>query len=138
AKELGLDVVVPVPLHWTRYWWRGYNQCAAVARGVARKVGLPLQTRWLSRPRYTQSQTSLSGSARRNNLKDAFRVRRDVALAGRRVLLIDDVLTTGATAHEAARALKSAGAAQVVVGVLARAGLGTPQSPLLNNSGDAR
>ena len=119
-QAAGAEVVVPVPLHWLRRLRRGYNQSAAIAGGVARALGLPCRP-WLRRLRNTPKQVGRSFAARQENVRGAFRVRRRAAVAGRSVLLIDDVMTTGATLAEAARALRAAGAARVVVAALARA-----------------
>lgn len=113
-----LDCVVPVPLHWRRRWERGFNQAELLARGIARKWHIPV-VRALRRVRHTPTQTSLSNTARRKNVTAAFACRR--ALAGQRVLLIDDVLTTGATAAVCAAALRRSGAARVVLLTAARA-----------------
>ncbi len=119
-RELGAEVVVPVPLHWRRRWRRGYNQSEALARSLAARLGLPCRPSCLSRTRHTPEQTSQSAADRLANVRNAFRGR-GAALRGRTVLLVDDVLTTGGTAAEAARALRAAGAKSVVVAVLARA-----------------
>jgi ComF family protein len=119
---LGADRVVPVPLHWWRRWRRGYNQAAALAYGLGQALDLPCQRWWLRRVRPTPPQTSQSGAARLDNVRGAFQARRGATLRGRTVLLVDDVMTTGATVTEAARALRDAGAARVVVAVLARPG----------------
>ena len=113
------DAVVPVPLHWLRRLTRGYNQSAAVAGGVARVLGLPCRPSWLRRVRHTPKQVGRSFAARQANVRGAFRAR--PAAAGRCVLLVDDVMPSGATLAEAARALRAAGAARVAVAVLARA-----------------
>jgi ComF family protein len=115
---VGADVVVPVPLHWLRYWQRGYNQSAALAEAVADRLRLPCRPRWLTRIRHTPAQTGRTPAARRANVRGAFRAGRGAALGGRVVLLVDDVMTTGSTCSEAARALKQAGAARVVAAVL--------------------
>jgi ComF family protein len=114
------DVVVPVPLHWWRRWRRGYNQSAALARSLAERLKLPCQPKWLLRVRNTPPQTSQTLAGRKENVRGAFRARDGVPLRQRSVLLVDDVMTTGATAGEAARALRKGGAARVVVAVLAR------------------
>ena len=107
---LGVDAVVPVPLHWWRRMRRGYNQSAALAFGIASTLKLPYRRWWLRRSRYTPSQKELSAAARRANVEGAFRAGMGVRLQGKHILLVDDVMTTGATASEAARALKRAGA----------------------------
>jgi ComF family protein len=114
-----LDLVMPVPLHWQRRWWRGYNQSAALATGIAEVLRLPCVQSRLRRIRATPFQTRQTLEGRRENVRGAFRCRG--RLHGRCVLLVDDVLTTGSTASEAAGALKAVGAARVVVAVLARA-----------------
>jgi ComF family protein len=118
-RALGVDALVPVPLHWRRRWRRGYNQSEAIAHGLAARLGLPCRPSWLRRTRATPMQTSQTFAGRRENVRGAFAASRP--LAGRTVLLVDDVMTTGATASEAARALRAAGAGRVVVAVLARA-----------------
>jgi ComF family protein len=120
-RALAADAVVPVPLHWRRRWWRGYNQSDGPAHGLAKGLGLRVERRWLRRTHYIRSQVGLSPAKRWDNVRDAFAPRRGVRLAGRSVLLVDDVMTTGATVHEAARALRAAGASRVAVAVLARA-----------------
>ncbi len=119
-SELGADVLVPVPLHLWRRLVRGYNQSAALARGLSLGLGIPCR-HWLRRLRHTPRQTAQSAAARRTNVRGAFAVRPGAAVKGRSVLLVDDVMTTGSTASEAARALRAGGAHRVVVAVLARA-----------------
>jgi ComF family protein len=116
---LGIDALVPVPLHWRRRWRRGYNQSEAVAHGLAARLRLPCRSSWLRRTRATPMQTAQTLAGRRENVRGAFAA--TLPLAGRTILLVDDVMTTGATASEAARALRSAGGGRVVVAVLARA-----------------
>ncbi|WP_255325692.1 MULTISPECIES: ComF family protein [unclassified Thioalkalivibrio] len=111
--------VVPVPLHPSRLRERGFNQCEPLAQRVSEELGLPLDTGCVLRVRATPSQQTLSGPQRRRNLRDAFAVK--MALAGERVLLVDDVVTTGATLDALARALRAAGAASVEGLALARA-----------------
>jgi ComF family protein len=118
---LNIQLVVPVPLHWWRRWCRGCNQCDAVARVFADDLRVPFMSHCLRRRRATAMQTRLTTTARRDNVRGAFVARPGSALAGKTVLLVDDVMTTGSTAHEAAKALHRAGAARVVVAVLARA-----------------
>jgi ComF family protein len=119
--SLAVDCVVPVPLHWLRRWRRGYNQSSSLALGLSTGLRLPLQKWWLKRIRNTPSQKALSATARHENVRGAFQVRSSAACTGRSILLVDDVMTTGATAHEAARVLRAAGARRVVIAALARA-----------------
>jgi ComF family protein len=121
-RALAANAIVPVPLHWWRRWRRGYNQSAALARGLAAHLKIPCFPTGLRRLRNTPDQTIQSPSGRRDNVRGAFQVRRGLQIQGQTILLIDDVMTTGATAHEAARALRAAGAARVVAAALARAG----------------
>jgi ComF family protein len=121
-RSLAVEAVVPIPLHWLRRWRRGYNQSAALGRGLARRLQIPFHPSWLRRLRNTPDQTTQSPTGRRENVRGAFAATRRANLKGRAVLLVDDVMTTGATAHEAARALRAAGATRVCVAVLARAG----------------
>jgi ComF family protein len=115
-------VVVPVPLHWRRQWARGYNQSEELARGLAAALGLPT-ARALRRVRATALSAGLGRAERARSLRGAFavRARRASDVKGRTVLLVDDVLTTGATCGAAARTLKQAGATRVVAVVIARA-----------------
>jgi len=117
------DLIVPVPLHRFRLWKRRYNQSAELARALSRLGGLPVDAFALSRTRSTPSQGQMpSASARRRNVRGAFSVpeRRRSAVDGKHILLVDDVLTTGATANACAKALKRAGAGKVFVLALAR------------------
>jgi ComF family protein len=120
-REAGADLVVPVPMHWARRFQRGVNSPELMARELARFLGVEVGLRALARRRRTAPQADLSPRQRFRNVRDAFRVRASYDIQGRSVLLVDDILTTGATSSEAARMLKEAGAARVVVAVLARA-----------------
>ena len=116
------DILVPVPLAKTRLWSRRFNQSALLARAIARNRNAPDNPFALDRIRRTVSQVGLSTEQRKQNVAGAFRVpeKQHASVAGRNVLLIDDVITTGATANACARALKAAGAARVDVLALTR------------------
>jgi ComF family protein len=116
------DALVPVPLHWRRLWGRRFNQAAALARVVASDSAVPLLTAALRRVRATPQQVGLSRSARAVNVEGAFAVTQagKVAIYGKRLILIDDVLTSGATVDACARVLLRAGARNVDVLVFAR------------------
>jgi len=118
----GAELVLPVPLHWRRRWERGYDQALLLARKTAKWLDARLVTDVLVRRRYTSQQARLSASKRRENVRGAFAVRRPQAVEGRSVLLVDDVLTTGATVEECARTLRKAYVREVTVLTLARAG----------------
>jgi ComF family protein len=119
-RPFEVDLVAPAPMHLWRRFLRGVNAPEVIGRGLARVLRLPFQARLLRRTRPTRPMGHLSPSERRTNVRDSMRVRRPALVAGKTVLLVDDVLTTGATAGEAARALLAAGARSVVVAVVAR------------------
>jgi ComF family protein len=114
-------LLVPVPLHHRRLRTRGFNQAVLLARALARRRHLALAPRALVRTRVTRAQPGLAATARRANLAGAFAVRRADLVAGRHVVLVDDVLTSGATADACARALRAAGATAVDVYTVGRA-----------------
>jgi len=116
-REECFDAVTPVPLHWRRQWQRGFNQSELLARTIARRCGVPV-IHALKRVRPTVAQAGLSNTGRRRNVAAAFRPRR--AVEGKRILLIDDVMTTGSTAAACALALKRAGASKVALLTVAR------------------
>lgn len=117
----GPEVVVPVPMHWSRRLWRGVDSAHAIASRLAARLRVPLAPHLLIRRRRTALQAQLSPRRRRVNVRRAFRVGADRDLPGARILLVDDVMTTGATVNEAAKTLVHAGAGSVRVAVLARA-----------------
>lgn len=119
----GHEVLVPVPLHVDRLRWRGFNQALLLARDLARRRRLPVAPSALQRNRPTRPQVGLNERERRRNLTGAFSVADGRMVRGRSVLLVDDVLTTGATVEECARSLRRAGARRVDVLVLARVAL---------------
>ena len=114
------DLLLPVPLHPRRERERGFNQASLLARRVGRSLGCPVREAVLTRVVATRSQTELDAAARRANVRNAFEVRRPALVAGRHVVLVDDVLTTGATLSECARRLREAGASRVGALTVAR------------------
>jgi ComF family protein len=118
----GADALVPVPLHWRRLWARRFNQSAALAAAISAASGVPVATAALKRVKATAQQVGLSRAERAANVQGAFRVPEDARteVAGRRLVVVDDVLTSGATVEGCARALLRAGAANVDVLVFAR------------------
>ncbi len=115
-----IDLLVPVPLHPVKLRERQFNQSELIAGHLAKRFNKKLERDWIKRIKYTPAQAGLSREQRLRNIKGAFLVRRDSDFKGKNVLLIDDVMTTGATLHECAKAIKSAGAGKVFAYTLAR------------------
>jgi ComF family protein len=118
-RDASFDFIVPMPLHWFKQWQRGFNQADLLAREIGKKWGVPVRP-VIRRRRATSPQAGLTNAKRRANVQGAFRIARGKPLQGMRVLLVDDVVTTGATASACARVLKRAGAAHVALLALAR------------------
>ena len=118
---LGASIVIPIPMFWARWLRRGINNPDVLAGCVGQSLGIPVRRRVLIKHRNTLPQAHLPPSRRFENVRGAFRVRDAPVIRDARVLLVDDVLTTGATCSEAAKTLKQAGAASVAVAVVARA-----------------
>jgi ComF family protein len=116
-----IDIIIPVPLHRFRLWRRRYNQSGLLAKYLARKIHIICQPQYLKRRKATREQAQLTRSSRQKNIQGAFHVPRIYRkkIADKTILLIDDVMTTGATANAAAKELKRAGAKQVYVLTLA-------------------
>ncbi len=114
------EVVVTVPMHWLKRAWRGTNPAGTVAAAVAQRLELPLASGALRCVRLLKRQATLTPPERRRNVRGAFRFARRSMIVGKRILLVDDVMTTGATAHEGSRALLEAGATTVYVATVAR------------------
>ena len=116
------DIIVPVPLYRTRLWQRRYNQAAVLALEIARKTGLGFEPQVLDRVRKTKSQVGLNAAQRRRNVAGAFAINESAyeRISGKHVLLVDDVITTGATIEACARTLLSGGAGLVNVLAFAR------------------
>ena len=115
------DMLVPVPLHKQRLRSRGFNQAVLIGDLLSRRWHIPMERRALKRIRWTEPQVNLAAGERKENVKNAFEVRCPEKTAFRRVILVDDVFTTGSTVDECARVLKKAGAEKVGVITVARA-----------------
>lgn len=105
----GIDVIVPVPISLGRRWNRGYNQSEMIARGISEVTGIPVSTKALKRVNFTQSQTHLTSAERVENVEKAFRLKKAEDVAGKHILLVDDIITTGATITACAKELQKAG-----------------------------
>lgn len=110
----GFDCIIPVPLHLSRKRERGYNQSKILAEEISKTVSVPVTKKVLIRKKKTKDQTHLSPEERERNVRGAFVVRANSVLQGKKVILVDDVMTTGATLKECARVIKEAGAREVV------------------------
>ncbi len=118
-RDEAFDLIVPMPMHWLRRWQRGFNQAELLAREIGRRTGTPIRSA-VRRVHHKTAQAGLTSASRRANVVGAFRVRNPRLIENRRILLIDDVMTTGATAAACSRVLKRAGAARVTLLTLAR------------------
>ena len=116
------DLIIATPMHWLRRFQRGAHGPDAIAQGMAKYLGLPRANRLIIRSQYTEKQVALSQTQRTKNLAGAFRLLKK-NVVNKRILLIDDVMTTGATCNEIARVFRSHGAKDVAVAVVARQGL---------------
>lgn len=121
ARQTSADVVIPVPLHKKRLRWRSYNQAVLLATVLAKEWQLKLMRHNLRRIRWTEPQINLSANERLQNVKGAFTVTVPGSIAGRNIILVDDVFTTGSTVEECVKTLKKAGAEAVYVVTVARA-----------------
>jgi ComF family protein len=122
GKRPAIDLIVPIPLHWTRHRQRGYNQSFIISSPIGNAISVPVMDDIMYRKRRTRDQTGLSAAERALNLRGAFALRKSDAVIGSRVLLVDDVTTTGATLSEAAKTLLEAGCRSVTAAVVAAAG----------------
>jgi len=136
-REQTFDVIIPMPLHWRKRWQRGFNPSELLAREIARRIHTPVENA-VRRVRNTPAQAGLTSAKRRLNVSGAFQAKKRNAIDGRRVLLIDDVMTTGATAASCARALQRAGARQVTLLTLARADRRPMSDPLYDSNFSGR
>ena len=117
----GVDVIIPVPLHYTRLFKRKYNQSALLAHELSKLSNLPVDYSSLKRTKKTLPQSLCNGSKRKSNVRDAFDVIHQQNVKGKRIVLVDDVYTTGATLRECAKVLKKAGAKSIDALTVARA-----------------
>ena len=116
-----VDWIVSIPLHWTRKRWRGFNQADKLAKYISKKTGVPLlPTKYFKRIKKTTPQVTLNAEHRKKNIRGAFELNKKIKFENSSVVLVDDVLTTGATSNECARILKKAGAKKINLIVLAR------------------
>lgn len=120
-EQLDCDIIVPIPLHWTRYAWRGFNQADEIAHVIGNKKNIPVQ-HVLKRTKRTQYQSALLAALRAPNLKSAFAVNNAYAnsCAQKHILLVDDLMTTGSTLRSAAKALLALKPAKITVVVVCR------------------
>ena len=118
-----VDVIIPVPLYWIKTMWRGYNQCNYIAQGMAKEMGVKVIRYNVYRKRNNPSQTTQSNTERWENVDGIFGVRNPERLRNKHILLVDDVLTTGATIHSCAKAILSAApTCRISIATLAVAG----------------
>ena len=122
SEPLNLDLILPMPIHWTRRCRRGYNQTEILAKPLAKILGLPMRCDILKRSRRVRSQRGLKASERLQNQRGSFSIsaHSEKYLIDKQVLLVEDIVTTGATATEAARTLKVAGVRSVILAAVAR------------------
>lgn len=114
-----IDVMIPVPLHHVKRAERGYNQSYYITKGLTKVLNIPVNQRIIKRKRFTQSQTQLDRKEREQNIKGAFALRRNSKINGKNILLVDDVVTTGATVRECGRLLLRNGANKIFVAAVA-------------------
>jgi len=108
-----IDLIVPVPIHHLKKAERGFNQSDFIAKGLSKSLGIPYSAKLIKRTRFTESQTLLNINERAENVADAFKVRNSKKINGRNILIVDDVITTGATTLECSKALNNAGSRSV-------------------------
>lgn len=114
-----IDKIIPIPLHKVKYKERGYNQAYHIAKGISSNLQIPVDIKSLQREKYTSTQTKLNKSERKSNVKNVFCVYDNSEISNKNVLLIDDVVTTGATTLECARILKNNGANEIYLATIA-------------------
>lgn len=119
-KITACDLIIPIPLHKKRFKSRGYNQSALLAKELGNHLKIPTVENCLQRIKNTKSQTQLDAEERQQNIKHAFRIKNEHHIRNARILLLDDLITTGVTANECAKVLKDAGAKEIFVFTIAR------------------
>lgn len=117
--HLDFDYIVPIPLHWTRYAWRGFNQADVIAQAISKKSNKPV-IKVLRRIQRTSFQASLSADKRQENIKNAFVLKQSCNIEGKKILLVDDLMTTGSTLMQAAKILTKEKPASLQAMVIAR------------------
>ena len=105
----GIDIIIPIPLTRKREWNRGYNQSGEIAKGISRYTKIPIVTNAVKRTRFAQSQTHLKSEQRKQNVENAFKLLKPSLIKGKHILLVDDIITTGATVYSCAKELQKAG-----------------------------
>ncbi len=115
-----IDIIIPIPLHWLREIKRGYNQAMELSRSVAKVTGKPIK-KAVKRIRYTTTQTQKNRAERKQNMDSVFRINPNISVKEQRILLVDDVYTTGATTKSCAQILLEAGAKEVHILTIAKA-----------------
>ncbi len=118
-EEWAIDLIIPIPLHHLKKAERGFNQSDFIAKGIAKGSKIKLSTNAVKRIRYTESQTGFNKVEREENMSNAFKVKKENLVEGRNILLVDDVITTGATIRECGKAFLYSGANQVFAGSIA-------------------
>ena len=118
-NEWKVELIIPVPLHQLKKFERGYNQSYYIAKGIGKKLNIKIGENVLARTRYTQSQTTMTLVEREQNIKDAFVIKKSRGIKDKNLLLVDDVITTGATTSECGKVLLEAGAANIYAASLA-------------------
>jgi ComF family protein len=118
-EEWSIDLIIPIPLHHLKKAERGFNQSDFFAKGISKQSGIKLSTNAVKRIRYTESQTGFNRKKREENMENAFKVKKENLVDGKNILLVDDVITTGATIRECGKALFSSGADQIFAGSIA-------------------
>ena len=121
GRFAAVEIIIPIPLHPSRIKFRGYNQCDAIARGMSSVLQIPIANGVLTRSVATQSQTKKNRFQRFENMESVFSLAQASAIKGKNILLLDDVLTTGATLISAAQVLQQAGSNKLFVGAIAKA-----------------